>query len=128
VDELSVSFTEAWKALGVRYDQFIRTTDRKHHLAVQELFRRLKDALSPKTGEPVLYEESYEGLYCEGCEAFKTDKDLDENGLCPEHKVKPKEVKESNFFFRLSSTTTPCSSTSRPTPTSSGPTTAAPRW
>jgi methionyl-tRNA synthetase len=102
VDELSISFTEAWKALGVRYDQFIRTTDRKHHLAVQELFRRLKDALSPKTGEPVLYEESYEGLYCEGCEAFKTDKDLDENGLCPEHKVKPKEVKESNFFFRLS--------------------------
>jgi methionyl-tRNA synthetase len=102
VDELSVSFTDAWKALGVRYDQFIRTTDRKHHLAVQELFRRLKDALSPKTGEPVLYEESYEGLYCEGCEAFKTDKDLDENGLCPEHKVKPKEVKESNFFFRLS--------------------------
>jgi methionyl-tRNA synthetase len=102
VDELSISFTEAWKALGVRYDQFIRTTDRKHHLAVQELFRRLKDALSPKTGQPVLYEESYEGLYCEGCEAFKTDKDLDENGLCPEHKVKPKEVKESNFFFRLS--------------------------
>jgi len=102
VDELSVTFTAAWKALGVQYDQFIRTTDRKHHLAVQELFRRLKDALSPKTGQPVLYEESYEGLYCEGCEAFKTDKDLDENGLCPEHKVKPKEVKESNFFFRLS--------------------------
>ena len=102
VDELSVAFTDAWSALGVRYDQFIRTTDRKHHLAVQELFRRLKDALSPKTGEPVLYEESYEGLYCEGCEAFKTDKDLDENGLCPEHKVKPREVKESNFFFRLS--------------------------
>ena len=102
VDELSVAFTDAWSALGVRYDQFIRTTDRRHHLAVQELFRRLKDALSPKTGEPVLYEESYEGLYCEGCEAFKTDKDLDENGLCPEHKVKPREVKESNFFFRLS--------------------------
>ena len=102
VDELLVSFTDAWKALGVQYDQFIRTTDRKHHLAVQELFRRLKDAYSPKTGQPVLYEESYEGLYCEGCEAFKTDKDLDENGLCPEHKVKPREVKESNFFFRLS--------------------------
>lgn len=102
VDELSVTFTDAWKALNLQYDQFIRTTDRKHHLAVQELFRRLKDAHSPKTGQPVLYEESYEGLYCEGCEAFKTDKDLDENGLCPEHKVKPREVKESNFFFRLS--------------------------
>ncbi len=102
VDELAVTFVEAWKALGVQYDQFIRTSDRKHHLAVQELFRRLKDAFSPKTGQPVLYEESYDGLYCEGCEAFKTDKDLDDKGLCPEHKVKPKEVKESNFFFRLS--------------------------
>jgi methionyl-tRNA synthetase len=102
VDELSRSFLDAWKVLDVRYDQFFRTTDRRHELAVQELFRRLNDALSPKTGRPVLYEESYEGLYCEGCESFKTDKDLDENGLCPEHKVKPKEVRESNFFFRLS--------------------------
>ena len=102
VDELSQTFKDAWTALDVKYDQFIRTTDKRHHLAVQELFRRLKDALSPKTGQPVLYEESYEGLYCEGCEGFKTDKDLDEEGRCPEHKVKPKEVKESNFFFRLS--------------------------
>ena len=102
VDELSKTFVDAWKALDVHYDQFFRTTDRKHHLAVQELFRRLKDALSPKTGRPVLYEEEYVGLYCEGCEAFKTERDLDDEGRCPEHKVKPKEVKESNFFFRLS--------------------------
>ncbi|MFM7231536.1 MAG: methionine--tRNA ligase [bacterium] len=102
VDRNAKSFVDAWQLLDVRYDQFIRTTDKRHHLAVEELFRRLKDALSPKTGEPVLYEEEYDGLYCEGCEGFKTDKDLDEEGRCPEHKVKPKEVKESNFFFRLS--------------------------
>jgi len=102
VDEVSQRFVAAWAALDVKYDQFFRTTDRRHELAVQELFRRLNDALSPKTGQPVLYEESYEGLYCEGCESFKTEKDLDEKGLCPEHKVKPKEVKETNFFFRLS--------------------------
>lgn len=102
VNELSRTFIDAWAALDVRYDQFIRTTDPRHRLAVQELFRRLKDALSPKTGEPVLYEETYEGLYCEGCEGFKTEKDLDESGCCPEHRVKPREVKESNFFFRLS--------------------------
>jgi methionyl-tRNA synthetase len=102
VDEVSQRFVKAWSALDVKYDQFFRTTDKRHELAVQELFRRLNDALSPKTGQPVLYEESYEGLYCEGCEGFKTDKDLDGDGLCPVHKVKPKEVKESNFFFRLS--------------------------
>ncbi|MFN8589037.1 MAG: methionine--tRNA ligase [Candidatus Eisenbacteria bacterium] len=102
VDEISQTFVKAWKMLDVQYDQFFRTTDKRHELAVQELFRRLHEALSPKTGEPVLYEESYEGLYCEGCEGFKTEKDLDEEGRCPEHKVKPKEVKETNFFFRLS--------------------------
>ncbi|HXS82039.1 MAG TPA: methionine--tRNA ligase [Methylomirabilota bacterium] len=102
VDELSQTFIAAWKALGIHYDQFFRTTDTKHRLAVQELFRRLKDALSPKTGSPVLYEEAYEGLYCEGCESFKTEKDLDDEGRCLEHKVLPKEVKETNFFFRLS--------------------------
>ena len=102
VDEISQRFVVAWKALDVSHDQFFRTTDRRHEMAVQELFRRLNDALSPQTGKPVLYEETYEGLYCEGCESFKTDKDLDENGLCLEHKVKPKEVRESNFFFRLS--------------------------
>ncbi|MBK7367151.1 MAG: methionine--tRNA ligase [Candidatus Eisenbacteria bacterium] len=102
VDEISKTFVKAWDVLDVNYDQFFRTTDKRHELAVQELFRRLHDALSPKTGEPVLYEESYEGLYCEGCEGFKTEKDLDEEGRCPEHKVKPKEVKETNFFFRLS--------------------------
>src|SRR5262249_50338050 len=92
VDELSQTFVSAWKVLGVQYDQFFRTTDTKHRLAVQELFRRLKDALSPKTGQPVLYEEAYEGLYCEGCEGFKTEKDLDEQGRCLLHKVKPREV------------------------------------
>ncbi len=102
VDEISQRFVEAWAALDVKYDQFFRTTDKRHELAVQELFRRLNDALSPKTGQPVLYEAEYEALYCEGCEAFKTEKDLDEKGRCPEHRVKPKVLKETNFFFRLS--------------------------
>ena len=102
VDSLAPSFVTAWKALGVSYDQFIRTTDVRHELAVQELFRRLIEATSPKTGETALFEEDYEGLYCEGCEEFKQEKDLLEGGLCPIHKTKPKKVKESNFFFRLS--------------------------
>ncbi|HKQ57520.1 MAG TPA: methionine--tRNA ligase [Candidatus Eisenbacteria bacterium] len=102
VDELAPTFTAAWKALGVSYDKFIRTTDTRHELAVQELFRRLNDARSPKTGEPVLYEDAYEGLYCEGCESFKQEKDLDEKGRCPIHNTKPTKIREENFFFRLS--------------------------
>jgi methionyl-tRNA synthetase len=102
VDENARTFVAAWKALHISHDQFIRTTDPRHALAVQELFRRLRDARSPKTGSPVLFEEDYEGLYCEGCEGFKQEKDLDDRGRCPEHKKPPKKIKETNFFFRLS--------------------------
>ena len=89
-DENAAHFKAAWKALGLSYDKFIRTTDQRHVLAVQELFRRLHGARSPKTGEPVLFEESYEGLYCEGCEAFKLEKDLTPEGRCPEHDTVPR--------------------------------------
>jgi methionyl-tRNA synthetase len=102
VDEISQTFIEAWKALDISHDKFIRTSDRRHEVAVQELFVRLRDAKSPKTGQPVLFEEDYEGLYCEGCEGFKQEKDLDEQGRCPLHLTLPKKIKESNFFFRLS--------------------------
>ena len=102
VDELVPTFVDAWRRLGVSYDQFIRTTSQRHELAVQELFRRLWDARSPRSGKPVLYQDEYVGLYCEGCEAFKQEKDLDAKGRCPEHRKKPKEIRESNFFFRLS--------------------------
>ena len=102
VDEMSKTFVAAWKTLGISYDQFIRTSDKRHERAVQELMRRLAEARSPKTGEPAIYEDEYVGLYCDGCEGFKAEKELDEKGRCPEHKKKPREIKESNFFFRLS--------------------------
>jgi len=101
VDQLSGTFKEAWAALDVRFDKFIRTSDQRHTLAVQELFRRLYDARSPKTSEPVLFVKSYEGLYCEGCESFKQEKDL-VDGRCPIHRTVPKLIQEENFFFRLS--------------------------
>ena len=102
VDGLVVHFKDAWAALEVSYDRFIRTTDSRHELAVQELFSRLRDARSPRTGEPVLYEGEYEGFYCEGCEGFKTEKEL-ENGHCKLHPTLAiRKIRESNFFFRLS--------------------------
>jgi len=102
VDEISKTFVAAWRALDVAYDQFIRTSDKRHERAVQELMRRLSLARTPRTGEPAIYKGEYVGLYCEGCESFKAEKELDEKGRCPEHKRKPKEIRESNFFFRLS--------------------------
>ena len=102
VDSIVVHFKDAWKALDISHDKFIRTTDPRHELAVQELFSRLRDARTPRTGNPALFEEDYEGFYCEGCEAFKQEKDL-VDGQCPEHpSLAIKRIRESNFFFRLS--------------------------
>ncbi|MCI1272815.1 MAG: methionine--tRNA ligase [Clostridiaceae bacterium] len=94
-DENSSKFKEAWKALGIDYNKFIRTTDEEHEAVVQRIFDKLL-----KQGD--IYKHSYEGLYCSGCESFLNPKDLTEDGLCPIHHKKPEIVSEENYFFKLS--------------------------
>lgn len=88
-------FQDAWKALNVDYTKFIRTTDEYHEKTVQKIFQKLVE-----NGD--IYKHSYEGLYCSGCECFLNEKDLTEDGLCPDHLKKPELVKEENYFFKLS--------------------------
>ncbi len=92
---LAKKFKDLAKVLNISNNDFIRTTDQeKHWPSVKEAWLKLKE-----NGD--IYEKQYEGLYCVGCEAFKTKKELID-GLCPIHKKKPEEVKEKNWFFRLS--------------------------
>src|SRR5688572_8684256 len=94
-DEMEHVFRDVWRRLDLSFDDFIRTTDRRRHFpAVQKMAQACLD-----NGD--IYEGAYEGWYCEGCEAFKPEKDLVE-GLCPIHKTKPQWIKEKNWFFRLS--------------------------
>jgi methionyl-tRNA synthetase len=94
-DEMEGVFRDVWKRLDVSYDDFIRTTDRRRHYpATQKLAQVAYD-----NGD--IYEGSYEGWYCEGCEAFKPEKDL-VDGNCPIHNTRPQWIKEKNWFFRLS--------------------------
>ncbi len=93
-DENAQKFVDAWKLLGIEYDQLIRTTDVDHKLAVQKIFKKLLD-----NGD--IYKHSYTGLYCSGCESFLNPRDLTEDGLCPDHQKKPEEVQEENYFFKL---------------------------
>ena len=93
-DEMAVEFEKTWAALHISYDQFIRTTDPRHKESVQYLFQRIYE-------NGYIYEGEYEGLYCEGCEEFKVEKDL-EDGNCPRHHTPPKHIKEKNYFFALS--------------------------
>ena len=93
-DEMEQVFRDAWKKLDVSFDDFIRTTEERHKKGVTKLFGKFK----PED----VYQGEYEGPYCVGCESFKVEADLDEDGNCKIHKTKPDQIKEKNYFFRLS--------------------------
>ncbi len=96
VDGIAERFRDAWRELAISHDDFIRTTEARHARAVQELFRRIQE-------RGHIFEGVYSGYYCVGCEAFKLEKDLDDQGRCPTHPTRAiKWVEEPNFFFRLS--------------------------
>jgi len=99
-DGMETKFREAWAALDVSFDDFIRTTEPRHTDTVRELLTRIHE-----NGD--FYKDEYEGWYCVGCEAFKTERDL-EHGECPNHPGKRVDwLEEENYFFRLSKYTDP---------------------
>jgi methionyl-tRNA synthetase len=89
---------EAWRSLPPRLnaetDFFMRTSDEGHKVFVREFLQRIYD-----NGD--VYEDVYAGLYCVGCEAFKTEDEL-VDGKCPLHNTVPEWIEEKNYFFRLS--------------------------
>jgi len=93
--EMAAKFSFTWDTLAIAPDDFIRTTEERHKTAVAKFLKALK-----ASGK--VYEGEYEGLYCVGHEAFLTEKDLDEQGNCPDHKTAPEKLKEKNWFFKLS--------------------------
>ncbi|MGH9385874.1 MAG: methionine--tRNA ligase [Vicinamibacterales bacterium] len=94
-DEMEQVFRDVWRRLDISFDDFIRTTERRRHWpAVQRMAQACLEA-----GD--IYEGTYEGWYCVGCESFKQEKDL-VDGLCPIHQTKPEWIREKNWFFRLS--------------------------
>ncbi len=94
VDENVGHFLNLCKSLNLTNDSFIRTTAPKHIKAALQIFQKVLDK-----GD--IYKGEYEGYYCEGCEAFKTEREL-VDGKCPEHKKEPKHFKEENYFFKMS--------------------------
>lgn len=90
----SDKFRNLFVDLGIDFDYFVRTSLPEHKEIVKKVLTLIYD-------KGLIVKKSYEGLYCEGCEQFKKKTDLDEHGLCPDHKVAPKVVTEENYFFRL---------------------------
>jgi methionyl-tRNA synthetase len=93
-DKMEREFRAVWDELHCSFDDFIRTTQPRHKVAVQKLAQACYDA-----GD--IYEGVYEGWYCVSCEAFKQEKDL-VDGKCPNHPtLTPEWIKEKNYFFKL---------------------------
>lgn len=94
VDANAGEFLKLAEFLNVSNDQFIRTSSQQHKNGAKKLWLKLAEAND-------LYKDTYEGLYCVGCEAYITEKDL-VDGACPAHQKPPEFFKEENYFFRYS--------------------------
>ena len=93
-DRTVVRFQEAWQKLGISNDDFIRTTEPRHKVIVQEILQDLWDK-----GE--IYRAEYDGWYCVPDERFFTEKDL-QDGKCPLCGREVQRVREANYFFKMS--------------------------
>ena len=91
-DKISGEFRALWKRMGLTNNDFIRTTEERHKLGVQALFRRLRD-------NGFIYKGSYTGQYCVSDEAYV---DVPPGAPCPECGRITETVQEENYFFKLS--------------------------
>jgi methionyl-tRNA synthetase len=95
-DHMARQFQEIWKALDICNDDFIQTSEPRHHAGCRAFIQKVFD-----NGH--IYKGTYEGLYCEGCEEFKTAKQIREaGGVCPTHKTEPICRREPCYYFALS--------------------------
>jgi methionyl-tRNA synthetase len=93
-DDMARQFKEVWRALEISYDDFIQTSETRHHVGCRKFIQKVYD-------NGYIYKGTYEGLYCEGCEAYKTEKEL-VDGKCPNHLVPPERRSEPCYYFALS--------------------------
>ena len=93
-NEVAASFQQVSRDLDITNDDFIRTTEPRHHRAAQELWRRVA-----ANGD--IYKGDYEGWYCTVDEIFVPETQL-VDGRCPTCGSKVERLKEESYYFRLS--------------------------
>jgi methionyl-tRNA synthetase len=93
-DQLAEQFKALGEQFNIDFDHFVRTTDSTHVKFVQEQWVALQ-------GTGVLVKKPYGGWYCTGCEAFKTEAEI-ENGKCRIHEQPLEKVEEENWFLTIS--------------------------
>tara|TARA_B100000686_G_C16801594_1_gene986444 strand:- start:4790 stop:6325 length:1536 start_codon:yes stop_codon:yes gene_type:complete len=98
-NKISKTFKNLTDKLSLSNDDFIRTTEKRHHKAVNELWNRLV-----KSGD--IYLSKYKGWYSVSDEAYyNTDEIIEKNGkkYSSFSGSTVEWVEEDSFFFKLSS-------------------------
>ncbi len=91
-DQVAASFRALWDRMGITYDDFIRTTEERHKVGVQRLFRLLQE-------RGAIYKGTYTGQYCVSDEAYVEGPP----GIhCPDCGRLTETVSEENYYFKLS--------------------------
>lgn len=94
VDDIVAGIKDLWSKLDISNHDFIRTTEKRHTMIVEEVFERLL-----KQGD--IYKGEYEGWYCTPDESFFLERQL-VNGNCPDCGRPVERVKEESYFFKMS--------------------------
>ena len=97
-DELSETFRSLTKTLNLSNDDFIRTTEKRHHKSVIEIWNRL-------TASGDIYLDKYSGWYSISDEAFYDEdeiENIDGKKTSKSSGSSVEWVEEESYFFKLS--------------------------
>jgi len=97
-DELSETFRSLTKTLNLTNDDFIRTTEIRHHKSVIDIWNKLVDS-----GD--IYLDKYSGWYSVSDEAFYEEDEIEENDgkkISKSSGSIVEWVEEESYFFKLS--------------------------
>lgn len=93
-DQVSQHFRDLLKLINISNDRFIRTTDPGHEQRSRIIWKNLSK---------YIYKGTYAGWYCTGHEAYFAEEVVKANkGICSDHNRPYEQLKEENYFFKLS--------------------------
>ena len=94
-DRVYTQYLKLWKLIGIEYDEFVRTTEKRHDASVIELYTRAK-------ANGYVYKGSYSGWYCVSDEAYAPESDPGTPVACPDCGRPTEWFSEESYFFKLS--------------------------
>jgi len=94
VDAIIANFKQLWNELNISNNDFIRTSEERHHKVVQDVLTKIFE-------QGDIYKKNYEGLYCVPCESYWLERQL-VDGKCPDCGRPVEKMQEESYFFKLS--------------------------